>query len=339
MIILKRRSLEPREPLSTQVRQQGYWKMRAVNAKTGKVRELTDWFPNLILNAGLDAIGTVNTVYTTVAVGTGSTPPAVTDTSLVAPVAVTSDSVGSTIVVGGGPPDYWASMARTFRFAEGEAAGNLSEVGIGHFGSYDPASYTHYWARSLILDGLGNPTTITVLPDEFLDVTYELRNYPPLTDVVGEITISGVTYRTVTRALYVDSASWWAPPAGGRVAGMSSSGFGVYNGTLDLNTENSPTGSSGGGPDPGTVVNDPYTPGSYERSWSLEYGLERGNVEGGISAVRIYLGTSWTDTTVYGAVQVGFFDPLNPSTPLAIPKNETNILVFEGAMTWGRYTP
>ena len=65
----------------------------------------------------------------------------------------------------------WAKV--TWRFGQGVAAGNISEVGLGWGNS-------NLWNRALIKDANGNPTTITVLSDEYLDVVSEIRDYPTL---------------------------------------------------------------------------------------------------------------------------------------------------------------
>ncbi|KAK6697260.1 hypothetical protein SNK04_014178 [Fusarium graminearum] len=66
----------------------------------------------------------------------------------------------------------------------GVGTGNLSELGTG-------TSSTNLFSRALIRDPItGNPVTITKLPDEFMDVTFELRAYVSASDTTGTVTIS-----------------------------------------------------------------------------------------------------------------------------------------------------
>ena len=60
--------------------------------------------------------------------------------------------------------------------------------------------------RALILDGGGSPTTLTILSDETLDVTYTIRVYPPTTDVTGSITLDGVSYGYTIRPCNVSTS-------------------------------------------------------------------------------------------------------------------------------------
>lgn len=189
----------------------GFYMMEAikVDADGNEIsrRTLADWFPNLITNQGLDRMGGNNSYISYCAVGTGSTAPAFTDTTLVTPVAYTNTTQSSSISAQPSSP-YYIERTVTKRFAVGTAAGNLSEVGMGW--SNGPSTL---YSRALILDGGGSPTTITVLSDEILDVTYRWRIYVPLTDVTGTITISGSNYDYTIRA--AEAASVGADPGGG----------------------------------------------------------------------------------------------------------------------------
>ncbi len=168
-------------------------------------RELTPWFDNLITDFGLDYIGMTKSGnhINGCSVGSGNTPPANSDTALVTPVATTTtvSSNWNGIAYTTASP-YYIEYKITFRFNTGTAAGNLSEVGIVS----NATTPNKLFSRALILDGSGNPTTITVLSDEILDVTYALRTYLPNggADVTGTFsqTIDGVatTFNYTLRA-------------------------------------------------------------------------------------------------------------------------------------------
>lgn len=173
-----------------------------VRRPDGEVRLDTGWFHNLILDQGLEALGTMSSGhFNRGLVGSGSTAPAAGQTTLAAKVAHDS---------GEGVPGYpkdgvdlvnnFAYVQYLYRFLNGAAAGNLSEVGVGW-------NTTSLFSRALILDQSNNPTSITVLPDETLDLVYEIRLYPKTTDTVGSITLAGTTHTTTTRPA-VFSSQW-----------------------------------------------------------------------------------------------------------------------------------
>lgn len=134
------------------------------------VRE-SEWFDNLVLNTGLDRMS-VGTWINRCCVGTGNSTPTPTQTKLDSFVAATTtvqvDNIDTSNI--SSTPPYFAAK-RTWRFGAGIAAGNISEIGMGW-------TDTDLWNRALIQDTGGNPTTITVLSDEYLDVVSEIRVYP-----------------------------------------------------------------------------------------------------------------------------------------------------------------
>jgi hypothetical protein len=107
---------------------QGFYKLEAVKLD-GTRRVLTDWFPNLITNGGLDRIGVSSTYLDYCHVGSGNTAPANTDTGLATPVASTITSTSTTGIQGSSPYYTWQTIVYTFGL--GVAAGNLAEVGVG----------------------------------------------------------------------------------------------------------------------------------------------------------------------------------------------------------------
>lgn len=166
----------------------------------GSIREQTHWMKNLILNDGLNRIG-AGGIGLFCRVGSGSTAPSVTDGGLQTVVASTSTVISDTQGVQPTTPPTLPAyrwLRRTYRFGEGVAAGNLSEVGIG----WD----TGMFSRALILDPGGNPTTITVLSNEFLDVTYEARCYYPQTDSTFNLNLGPSTHTVTRRASSVTTA-------------------------------------------------------------------------------------------------------------------------------------
>lgn len=166
----------------------------------GHVSKETAWFNNLVLDAGLDAMGGGGTAdITHVWVGTGNSTPTPTQTGLDNTLAGTSTtSAGDQRGVQTSNLPYYYWMRRTFRFDLGVAAGNLSEVGLGNDSSA-------LFNRALIKDNSGNPITVTVLSDEFLDVVVELRVYPK-TNFSGQFQLLNKYGELVSEHTYTGNA-------------------------------------------------------------------------------------------------------------------------------------
>lgn len=272
----------------------------------GTRRVLADWFPNLILDGGLDRIGANDGYLIWCQVGSGSTAPVAAQTALVNRIAGTSTVQASSTGAQASAPYYgWAR--RTYRFAQGVAAGNLSEVGVGW------ASTGSLFSRALILDGGGSPTTITVLSDEVLDVTYELRRYPGTVDLTGTVVLDGVTHNWVSRASGVTHQSSWAG-----VGTMALDFAQSFNGDIGAVTASAPSGTSG------TLSATPlaYSSGSYTRAVTVSAGLNDSNLSGGIRSIMI---RAMSGTSRY-QIQ---FDP-------AIPKDNTKVLSLTIQHSWAR---
>lgn len=292
----------------------GFFKFEAVNAETGERRLLADWFKNLITDQGMNRLGSGGGV-SHVLVGSGSTPPANSDTQLASHVAVTGNVTANTSGYVAGPP-YYVWTRYTWRFAQGAAAGNLSEVGV----NWNGATSGSMFSRALIRDGNGNPTTITVLASEFLDVTYELRVYPPQTDVTFQATISGQTYNCTLRPSQLSNQSTgWVPSffAGGGTDYQQLGYTAVYSGSLGPVTD-SPSGSVAN--TGSSYTTGAYSNNSFQRDGSLAMGLNDGNLAGGIKV--------FVFQNRIGTFQVEF-------TP-AIPKTNAQLLTLNMRVSWAR---
>lgn len=162
-------------------------------------------FDNLITDGGFTYVqsNAISLAVQYCRVGSGSTTPSVSDTQLVSQVASATNTSSTTSALTSSP--YTSSYTVTYQFALGAAAGNLSEVGVGW-----AATGTTLYSRALILDGLGNPTTITVLSNEYLYVYYTAYINPPLTDGTGTLTISGTSYTWTSRAANAGNTTYWS---------------------------------------------------------------------------------------------------------------------------------
>lgn len=247
----------------------------------GSERVVADWFPNLITDYGLEAWATSGYILRYCRVGSGTTQPTVLDTSLVAQVA-------SATATGGGTgsqssPPYYVWVTYNYVFAQGVAAGNLSEVGVGI-----TATGADLWSRSRIKDGGGNDTTITILSDEQLTVTYQLRLYVPTTDVTGTISIGGVSRSFVMRAAQCTTGwsgntyngeTWYSAPFGTVPYNMGSV---CYDGSLGAITS-SPSGNAANFCTGYSLAT--YAANSKYRDLTYTSGINEGNLAAGISAV------------------------------------------------------
>lgn len=293
----------------------GKFKLVAVNAETGEQRVLADWFDNLILNAGLNRLGTGG-VIGFCHVGSGSTAPAVTDTSLQSVVATTSNSTSDVRNVQQTAP-YYGYHRRNFRFGMGAAAGNLSEVGVGW-----ASTSSALFSRALIKDTNGDPTTITVLSNEYLDVTYELRIYPPTSDSSFTTVVAGVTHNCVLRACGVTGYYNWVPfiaeSGAAFISGSGSPAAYAYEGTIST-IDAQPSGTNSGCD---SATTNAYSNNSYTATGTVNFSLEQANFTNKINALEF--------RSRMGTYQVSF----NP----AINKDNTKTLALNLSVTWARKT-
>lgn len=293
------------------------------NPIPGSRQLVADWFPNVITNQGLNRLGSWtlpsggNTEFArNCQVGSGSATPQFTDVGLQTFVAGTNtiQSTSSTFV---GAPDYWGATTNTYRFAAGTATGNLTEVGVGW-----ATTGNTLWSRALIVDGLGNPITITVLSDEVLDVSYTLRNYPPVTDTISNVTITGLgTISTTNRAAFAGSTTWspWSNASFYIAGGVSFAG--VFNGNIGAITAE-PSGATNNA---NTLTPQTYVNNSLQVDVLISWSLTQGNVAGGIRSLLVHLGTS---NTTRGRMQHQF--------DTIIPKDGTRTLSMLYRNSWNR---
>lgn len=154
------------------------------------------WQDNMILDQGFVQL-IVSTSYTSQiafrSFGVGSSSQVVqsTDTGLIAPIAFTP--INSAVVTHGWDADGGFGWSRgVVSFARGAAAGNVSELTTGYNNNNTSAM-----ARVLARDALGDPTTITVLSDEVLTVTWEWRKWWAVGEPnVVEYSVDGVPKTT-----------------------------------------------------------------------------------------------------------------------------------------------
>jgi hypothetical protein len=285
----------------------------------------TGWFKNLILNQGLDQLGTDGNVLIGYArVGTGTTAPAVTDTVLQAQVAASNAGPSNTTIVNSGAPNYTTLTTYEYTFTQGAVIGNISEVGVGW-----ATTGATLFSRALIVDNVGTPTTITLTAVDQLTIYYRLNASQPITDTTTAVTISSVSYpytiRTAQAASFcnVNATFYYGYgftklPSSGVVLYGNNAALGAITGTLSgtiiANSSN-----------PGFTFTYPaYTPGTYYRDSTFSVAVGTGNAVGGIGGIVL----DWGFYSSSLQNQIVFATP--------IPKTNTQVLTITCRFTWAR---
>ena len=104
MIILKRKFVDVELPSGVGI--SGEYKL-VVSDAHGNVKRETDWFPNIILDQGLNRLGT-DAGIVGAAIGTGTTVPAANQTGLVTQSAWTTTTATGGSSTNAGASPYWA---------------------------------------------------------------------------------------------------------------------------------------------------------------------------------------------------------------------------------------
>jgi len=307
MNILKRSMVEAE--LNSLVQMSGEFRL-VVRRQDGSISRDTGWFKNLILDSGLNRMGT-GTAISGCAISTGTATPAASQTSLQGTPVFTSTLFAQTASAAA----TYFSCDRTYRFAIGALNGSYNEIGVGW------ASGTMF-SRALIVDGGGNPTPLPVSSAEQLDVLYRLRWYPPTVDTSNSVTIAGVATTVTGRSAWMNYATNFSD----RPLGLGYPGSGGVNGDYGY-VFNGAIGATTAGP-AGTQLaasarsNDVYVNNSNSMACTFTWGTANGNHAGGVTA----MSNCWV---LLGLVfQYGF------STPIAKDANKT--MTLKTSVTWSR---
>lgn len=181
---------------------EGFYQIKKYKVGTDELVQDTGEFKNLITDQGLTRWCT-GSFAPNCFVGTGSALPSYSDAALNA-YLTTNNTIESNIQSNSGLPHAtpYSQNSITYRFNAGVATGNLTEVGVGYVSGGNKVC-----SRALIVDGAGNPITLTVAADEYLDVTYTMRCYIPANaaDATYNITVSGTVYAVTARVAYFTS--------------------------------------------------------------------------------------------------------------------------------------
>lgn len=260
-------------------------------------------FDNLILNSGLDLIGANigSTSYLDYClVGSGNSEPKNNQTAL----------DNELMYIRGNGTHNWAVtdeetayvFTRRFMFNESQANGNIAEIGIGAINSGKKTLF----CRTLIKSPNGQPTVITKLQGEILEVNYTLKVLLSTEDNSGVVDIGGKQYRYTARL------------ARRNVSRHESLAM-AYDGNIG-NVDNQPTGRS-------SVLSrtfDAYTNGTAKIDVNVSATIDQANFDIRSVAFRGLYDIWWQ-------IQ---FDAIDDGT--AIPKNNTQKLNIVFEQSWGR---
>lgn len=299
-----------------------------VKRADGSVKLDTGYQKNLILDQGLDYFGSDDTTYSfnsACVVGTGNSIPKVTQTKLDNAVgyaisAEADDKKDYDVVRDG---NLYKTSRQCKYSIKGLDNANITEVGLASSFS----SNTNYSlnTRALIKDSNGNPTTITVLSGEQLDIYYKVWRIFDLTDKTGTFNLldgvgGSVAYNYKTRPAHVGTSSF---------ANLSLDAMGTINSlSLQLATGDlaAVTSAPTGGSSMSTANKlSPYVLGSYKRVVTLSFSISVANF-----AIRSML----VSLPFIGTWQVRFGSVANDSP---ITKTNTQTLSIPIEFSWARY--
>lgn len=305
-----------------------------VKRADGSTKIDTGYQKNLILNQGLDFFGGNNgsDMMAYCVIGSGNSQPVYTQNKLDTAITGVSGATFSTKY------DYDAAqdgnLYKTNKVCKYSFTGlnnvNVSELGLASI--YSNTTTYFLCTRALIKDSQGNPTTITVLSGEVLEIYYKLWAVYDVTDKTGQINVldgsgASIAFNYVLRLAYVGVKNYYI--------GDNYSSFGLgafYRGSSsnsdlilfndDIGTiQNKPSGSDIGR---GDFTKSVYVIGSYKLQITVPLNINTGN--GNIRSIS--LGTSQ-----------GFYQmrlgKLADDSPLTKTATQTLTIPFE--ISWGRY--
>lgn len=223
----------------------------------------SEWSDNVVTNLGVQMLlggagsGGSSVFNVQCSCGSGNSTPSVTDTQIQSFVAGSTNSLAISTTKNSTVHPYYVMHTITWRFNQGQATGNIAELCVVS-GTSTPTASSPVFSRALVRDAAGNPTVISVQPDEFLEVKYELYLYVPqeVTGTFSQI-IDGVStsfdYTMMTSGMLnggnPGSNSGWpsiTAPEIPRIFGYSNGGA-VYSTGASLGPVTSdPTGTSFG---------------------------------------------------------------------------------------------
>lgn len=283
----------------------GMFTFNTVDSKTGKITNSITT-SNMIVDSGLESIGEDFSLISSCVVGGSNSPVNVTDKKLISQIAETNIILETTFGAVETPP-YNKWIKKVFRFDRGLAEGALREVGVRD-------SKGNLFSRALIKNNDGTPITLNILPDEFLDVVYELKVYISEADTTKNITVNGVQHSVTIRPANIATGSEYVGT--GVASNFNSDVHSFYSGSIGT-IKTSPGGIRYSH---GRRLTGDYVKKSRSRVFNFSAGLGNANFENGLRSLLL--------ETSQGDFQVEF-------SP-ALPKDSSTIISIDLTIQWGR---
>ena len=300
------------------------------------VRKLS--FDNLITDAGLEMMNTNPGrdagVMRCCHLGASSQQPSFSDTTLVSwlrSVEYRGSVDHEPFAAPGGAAGTRSTANYRFNPLNSGSGMTISEIGV----SFRSPSTTPMFSRTLIKDEQGDTTTITILPDEYLDVEYTLTFLAANIETFSTLNIRGETIEVSIKRYTFSPGTSLIRTLNGFCYSSSRPSVRIWNGSPVF--EHFPV--DGSRPDTGwiSLPNSstpyssywmPYVPGSLERSIHIRLDPPVGNSGTGISGMTIsHVG--WETYTFYtGFFQIKFDPP--------IKKTAEDVLTLVFKFSWGR---
>ena len=307
----------------------GYFHVQLIDVSTGIIKQELR-FKNLLTNGFMNGVGSgifTNGIgpsgFTHLAVGTGNSTPAFTNTTLDNEVSRTNSNGGIADVLGSSASPEYGFVRRTRVFTTAQANGNLSELGF-----FNAASGGTLLNRALFRDSVGNPTTIVKTNQDILVVVYEWRLTAPINDQNGIFSYFNDTESSnwVLRPQGVNLSTHWVnhtlyigdwTGTNNQLALFSRSTF--FNTRTGTNTPALGDGSIT------QITVQSYTTDTFQRDVSYRLGILDGNFVEGIS---LFVFSPWDANDRRYMYQMSFTPPLL--------KNDIRQIDFTIRYTWQR---
>lgn len=273
---------------------------------------LSPWNHNVITDIGLDMIGSGGGFLSYCHLGTGTNIETAGDTALQA-FERKNDTIQSSSTTAQGTAPYYGSKTIVYRFDPPGSNKVYAEIGISK-----QTTTGNLFSRTRIKDGGGSNTTISVLANEYLDVTYQFRNYPDALTLEEYIVDA---YDIDFLASQVTASGIWGLYLGGELTAVGGANheWRAYSSNATIGSVTELPIAAQNSQEFGISVGS-YSSTTYNKNITYTAGLNNANVTGGIGGA--YFKTKYSQ---YQAI----FVPV-------IPKNATKELSITLNYAWAR---